>query len=383
MQAGAVIAFVSQGLMTTNTQIQVVPAIFNGTITKLEKRIAASWGQLERAVQSKDITATRVAVNRLSHLEALRQKHVALEQTIVQTITNGSSSQTAPVPEGISISLPGQTAAVLESISNGPSIEPAPAPETRSNSLPIEIQPAPDLGRGSVNLFIQTAPVPGSGSNGLPSQTAPVLEGPISQIAPVLESISNGSASQPAPVLESHSNGPSIQTAVPVPESIPNVSFSQAAPVVQNSNGSSNQTAPIPESISNNGASAQTAPAPNPQPEAQPPVARPKKKPVRPVEIKFGSVKRHIRYATEIPVAIANWLIEQGKELPITANFIHPSDAGFSQSATTKKLKSGQFMRVGHNQEALLHKARELLDGCGYEGVQIKVLMDNGITLSA
>jgi hypothetical protein len=101
------------------------------------------------------------------------------------------------------------------------------------------------------------------------------------------------------------------------------------------------------------------------------------------VEIKFGSVKRHIRYATEIPVAIANWLIEQGKELPITANFIHPSDAGFSQSATTKKLKSGQFMRVGHNQEALLHKARELLDGCGYEGVQIKVLLDNGITLSA
>jgi len=120
-----------------------------------------------------------------------------------------------------------------------------------------------------------------------------------------------------------------------------------------------------------------------PQPEVQSPVVRPKRKPVRPVEIKFGSVKKHIRYATEIPVAIANWLIEQGKELPITANFIHPSEAGFSQSATTKKLKSGQYMRVGHNQEALLHKARELLDGCGHEGLQIKVLLDNGITLSA
>jgi len=205
--------------MTTNTEIQVIPAIYNGTITKLEKRIAASWGQLERAVQSKDITATRTAVNRVAHLEELRQRHVALEQRIVETISNGSSAQTAPVA--------------------------------------------------------------------------------------------------------------------------------------------------------------------NPQPDVQTPVARPKKKPVRPVEIKFGSVKKHIRYATEIPVAIANWLIEQGKELPITANFIHPSEAGFSQSATTKKLKSGQYMRVGHNQEALLHKARELLDGCGYEGVQIKVLLDNGITLSA
>jgi hypothetical protein len=332
--------------MTTNTEIQLVPAIFNGTITKLEKRIAASWGQLERAVQSKDIVATRAAVNRLSHFEALRQKHVALEQTIVDTITNGASSQAAPVSDGISITLP--------SLSN----ETAPTPETRSNSSPNEIQPAPVLERGSVNLFIQTAPVPGSGSNGLPSHTATetVFSGPISQIAPVLESISNGSATQPAPVPVT-SNGSATQPA-PVPEYI--------------SNGSSTHAAPVPEKA-----------AEVPQPDVQTPVARPKKKPVRPVEIKFGSVKRHIRYATEIPVAIANWLIEQGKELPITANFIHPSDAGFSQSATTKKLKSGQFMRVGHNQEALLHKARELLDGCGYEGVQIKVLLDNGITLSA
>ena len=344
--------------MTTNTEIQLVPAIFNGTITKLEKRIAASWGQLERAVQSKDILATRAAVNRLSHLEALRQKHVALEQTIVDTITHGASSQTAPVSDGISITLPSQTAPVLESISNGSANETAPAPGTRSNSSPTEIQPAPALERGSVNLFIQTAPVPGGGSNGLPSHSATetVFSGPISQIAPVLESISNGSATQPAPVPVT-SNGSATQPA-PVPENI--------------SNGSPTQAAPVPEKA-----------AEVPQPDVQTPVARPKKKPVRPVEIKFGSVKRHIRYATEIPVAIANWLIEQGKELPITANFIHPSDAGFSQSATTKKLKSGQFMRVGHNQEALLHKARELLDGCGYEGVQIKVLLDNGITLSA
>lgn len=295
--------------MTTNTEIQVIPAIYNGTITKLEKRIAASWGQLERAVQSKDITATRTAVNRVAHLEELRQKHVALEQRIVETISNGSSSQTAPVPEGISNGSSTQTAPILE--------------------------------RGSIDLSIQTAPI-----------------------------------------LESHSNGSSIQPA-PVPESVFSGPISQIAPVLESiSNGPSTQTAPVPETISN-GSSAQTAPVANPQPDVQTPVARPKKKPVRPVEIKFGSVKKHIRYATEIPVAIANWLIEQGKELPISANFIHPSDAGFSQSATTKKLKSGQYMRVGHNQEALLHKARELLDGCGHEGLQIKVLLDNGITLSA
>jgi hypothetical protein len=321
--------------MTTDTQIQVIPAIYNGTITKLEKRIAASWGQLERAVQSKDITATRAAVNRVAHLEELRLKHVALEQRIVDTIANPSSSQSAPVPE---------------SSANGLSAEPAPV-----------------LERGSIDLSIQTASVPESGSNGPSIQiapgpessnrssthTAPVLEtvfsGPIDQIAPVLESLSNGLSTQPAPVAENNSNGSSTQPA-PAPTRV----------------------APVPEKT-----------ADVPQPEVQSPVARPKKKPVRPVEMKFGSVKKHIRYSTEIPVAIANWLIEQGKELPISANFIHPSDAGFSQSATTKKLKSGQYMRVGHNQEALLHKARELLDGCGYEGVQIKVLLDNGITLSA
>jgi hypothetical protein len=328
--------------MTTNTEIQVVPAIFNGTITKLEKKIAASWGQLERAVQSKDIVATRAAVSRVTHLEALRQKHVALERTIVDTITNPSSGQVAPVPE---------------SISSGPSIETVPL-ETRSNDSSTRTDSAPVLERSSIDLSIQTAPAPES-LNGLSSQPAPVFDnvfsGTINQIAPVLESLSNGFSTQTAPVQPA-----------PVPES-PNVTSSQAAPV-------SAQPAP---------ALAPEKAADVPQPEAQAPVARPKKKPVRPVEIKFGSVKKHIRYATEIPVTIANWLIEQGKELPITANFIHPSDAGFSQSATTKKLKSGQFMRVGHNQDALLHKARELLDGCGYEGVQIKVLLDNGITLSA
>jgi len=331
--------------MTTDTQFQVVPAIFNGTITKLEKRIAASWGQLERAVQSKDIVATRAAVNRLAHLEELRLKHVALEQKIAATISNSPSSQTAPVPESIS--------------SNGSSAEPAAV-----------------LERGSVNLFIQTAPIPGTGSNALPAHTAPVLEmrpDGSSQTAPVLESVFSGPISQIAPVLESISNG------------LP----AQPAPVLQSSSGLPSQPASAPESSNGSITQATPAPAPvpekpvDPQPEVQSPVARPKKKPVRPVEMKFGSIKKHIRYSTEIPVTIANWLIEQGKELPITANFIHPSDAGFSQSATTKKLKSGQYMRVGHNQEALLHKARELLDGCGYEGVQIKVLLDNGITLSA
>jgi len=336
--------------MTTNTEIQVVPAIFNGTITKLEKKIAASWGQLERAVQSKDIVATRLAVSRVTHLEALRLKHVALERTIVDTISNPSSTQVAPVPDSIS--------------SGTSNIDTAPL-ETRSNGSTTQTESAPVLERGTIDLSIQTAPVP-EAVNGPSSPPAPVFDnvfsGTINQIAPVLESLSNGLSTQPAPI-----------QAAPAPES-PNLTSSQAAP------------APAPTQL----VPAQPAPAPVaekaadvPQPEAQSPVSRPKKKPVRPVEIKFGSVKKHIRYATEIPVTIANWLIEQGKELPITANFIHPSDAGFSQSATTKKLKSGQFMRVGHNQEALLHKARELLDGCGYEGVQIKVLLDNGITLSA
>jgi hypothetical protein len=107
-----------------------------------------------------------------------------------------------------------------------------------------------------------------------------------------------------------------------------------------------------------------------------------KRKTIRPKEIRFGSVRKHINYANEIPIIVANWLIEQGKAVPNCQNFIHPSNSGFSQSAITKRLISGQFIEVGDNQEVLLHKARKLLDACGHRGMQIEVLLVDGNALN-
>jgi hypothetical protein len=108
-----------------------------------------------------------------------------------------------------------------------------------------------------------------------------------------------------------------------------------------------------------------------------------KRKTIRPKEIRFGSVRKSIDYANEIPITVGNWLIEQGKTLPNSPNFVHASNSGFSKSAVPKRLINGQFMEIGDNQEVLLHKARKLLDTCGYRGMKIEVLLEDGTTLNA
>lgn len=99
---------------------------------------------------------------------------------------------------------------------------------------------------------------------------------------------------------------------------------------------------------------------------------------IRPKEVRIGSYRKQIRYAYEIPITVANWLIEQGKVLPALHNFVHPSNSGFAASATTKRLISGQFIEVGDHQEVLLQKARKLFDTCGYQGQNFEVLLVDG-----
>jgi hypothetical protein len=103
----------------------------------------------------------------------------------------------------------------------------------------------------------------------------------------------------------------------------------------------------------------------------------------RPVEIRVGPFKKRIRKAHEIPVVVANWLIEQGKAVQNFENFVHASNVGFKPTATTKRLSSGQFMEVGSDQKDLLRKARILLDSCGYKGRPIEVLLKDGSVLTA
>jgi|HubBroStandDraft_6_1064221.scaffolds.fasta_scaffold460504_1 hypothetical protein len=107
-------------------------------------------------------------------------------------------------------------------------------------------------------------------------------------------------------------------------------------------------------------------------------IERGKRSNVRPREVRIGAYRKQIHYAYEIPITVANWLIEQGKSLPTLHNFVHPSDSGFTSSAITKKLISGQFIEVGDHQEALLQKARKLLDACGYRSQNFEVMLEDG-----
>jgi hypothetical protein len=107
-------------------------------------------------------------------------------------------------------------------------------------------------------------------------------------------------------------------------------------------------------------------------------VSRRKRPTIRPSEVRIGSYRRAINYANQIPIVVANWLIEQKKELPRVPNFIHPTNAGFARSAQTKELADGSYIEVGDHQEVLIQKARKLLDACGYKGTKLEVLLDDG-----
>jgi hypothetical protein len=98
----------------------------------------------------------------------------------------------------------------------------------------------------------------------------------------------------------------------------------------------------------------------------------------RPEEMRIGSYRKAIRYAYEIPLTVADCIIEQGKALPTMPNFIQSTKMGFATSAEPKPLKNGQFMEVGDDQKVLLHKARVVLDPCGFQNQKLQVLFADG-----
>src|SRR5207249_169 len=95
-------------------------------------------------------------------------------------------------------------------------------------------------------------------------------------------------------------------------------------------------------------------------------------------EVQIGNIRESLNFANQIPVVIANWILQQGKTLPRIPNFVHPANSGFAQSAQTKELKNGYFIEVGDDQARLIEKGRELLDACGLRNVGFRVLLDDG-----
>ncbi len=106
--------------------------------------------------------------------------------------------------------------------------------------------------------------------------------------------------------------------------------------------------------------------------------SRRKRPTIRPQEIRIGSFRKEIHMANQIPISTANWLIGQGKSLPTIPNFIHPSNSGFSRSASTKELVNGSFIEIGDDVKVSLQKARRLLDACGFRSLKLEVLFEDG-----
>jgi hypothetical protein len=97
----------------------------------------------------------------------------------------------------------------------------------------------------------------------------------------------------------------------------------------------------------------------------------------RPQELRIGTYRVPIGMNNQIPIATANWILNQGGSLPRIPNFVHPSNSGFTASAQTKRLDDGSYIEIGDSQDALIQKARKLLNACGFRDVTLAVLLDD------
>jgi hypothetical protein len=98
----------------------------------------------------------------------------------------------------------------------------------------------------------------------------------------------------------------------------------------------------------------------------------------RPQELRIGDHRFAISMSNQIPIIVANWLLGQGKTLPVVPNFLQPTNRDFASSAVTKKLNNGSFIEVGDAQPTLIQKARRLLNACGYRDTNLEVLLEDG-----
>ena len=99
---------------------------------------------------------------------------------------------------------------------------------------------------------------------------------------------------------------------------------------------------------------------------------------VRPKELRIGNHIEPLRASNEIPVSVANWILEQGKDLPVIPNFVHKTAEGFTAAAQLKQAKNGWSIEIGDSQPTLIQKGRTLLDRCGFGAVVFSILLEDG-----
>ena len=77
----------------------------------------------------------------------------------------------------------------------------------------------------------------------------------------------------------------------------------------------------------------------------------------------------------QIPVVVANWILKQGKTLPVKGPSSTKKTSGFIATARTEELDNHWFIEVGDDLRTLLQKGRRLLDACGFHDVQLQVVL--------
>ena len=105
--------------------------------------------------------------------------------------------------------------------------------------------------------------------------------------------------------------------------------------------------------------------------------------PIRPMELRIDADVLRLSRWNEVPVGVANWILQQGRTIPRMQNFVHETNSGFARSAQTKELDNGWFIEVGDSQETLLQKGRRLLNASGFRDVQLNVVMEDGTIKTA
>jgi hypothetical protein len=102
-----------------------------------------------------------------------------------------------------------------------------------------------------------------------------------------------------------------------------------------------------------------------------------------PRTVRINSYVEGIKKLNEIPMVVANWIEDQGIDIPEMHNFVQRDVRKFSDSGNAKRLKSGKLIEVGDDKRTLVKKARRLLDECGFSSSVLQVELENGEVIKA
>jgi hypothetical protein len=107
----------------------------------------------------------------------------------------------------------------------------------------------------------------------------------------------------------------------------------------------------------------------------------PRRHTIHPTEVRIGATVLRVNRSVQIPVALANWILQQGQPLRTIPNFVHETNAGVLQAAQPKRLQNGMYIDVHGDQKEMVRRGRRLLDACGFREVTFQVVLENGDVL--